>query len=77
MLIQMTITPEQLLVIKEFLKFTRLGQQTIFGNAATDLTLSLEKDFGEDGFDMFENQFGTPSIQVTFSDDEGMTFEVL
>jgi hypothetical protein len=77
MFVQLTITPEQLLVINQFLKFTRRGQSTIFGNAVTDLALGLEKDFGEDGLEMFENQFGTPEITASFNDEEGMVFEVL
>lgn len=76
MLVQVTMTPEQLLVLKQFLFFTRLGSPTIFGNAATDLSIALEKDVGEDGFEMFENQFGTPEITVEFSEDEGMVFNV-
>jgi hypothetical protein len=77
MLIQVTMSPEQLLVINQFLKYTRLGQQTNFGNAVTDLALALEQDFSEGCLDMFQNEFGTPSIQVTFDEDEGMVFEVL
>lgn len=77
MLVQLNVTPEQLLVIKQFLFFTRLGQQTQFGNAVTDLAVALEKDLGQDGLEMFENQFGVPEISVEFNEDEGMVFHVL
>lgn len=76
MLVQLNVTPEQLLVIKQFLFYTRLGQETQFGNAVTTLAIALEQDFGE-GIEMFENQFGVPEISVEFNDDEGMVFNVL
>lgn len=62
----------QLAVIYEFLYHTRLGDQNAFTSEISDLMIGLE----EEGLQEELEGANIPKIKVSFSEDEGLVFDL-
>jgi hypothetical protein len=73
--VKLTLTPNQVAVIYQFLWNTRLGSRNVFEEEISNLMIDMEHD----GIDAYLNEFvpDRPKISVEFNDDEGMVFKVL
>jgi len=76
--VTLTITPEQFIVINEFLAHSRLGNDNIYREAITNLALDLEKAGAEAEVKSWLEHMGIgkPYFTVEYNEDEGMSFNV-
>lgn len=61
------ITPEQLILIRELLWLTKLGDSNIFESAASDLAVELENS--TDIVAALKSVYGSPRIETEYEDD--------
>jgi hypothetical protein len=74
--IRLTLTPQEFLVINEFLYRVRLGNRNQFEEAVSELMILLEEGGSDEFAARAATEYGVPSIGVEFSDDEGLVFNI-